>query len=610
MREKSQAGARPPCSGRWAEPDRIGSSVSDASCDDAVVRMSSRRRVLVYAAAAMITMYGALLRLDAFVGKYGTLDRPAWARVMTHDVAPFARAIRPARVQWTREKNPYVGGDPIGYLNFGREMTTFYQPHFREPVFLAAVRVSSWLLDGQDAAVSLASAAGSILMIAATFLLGCAIAGQGGGLAAALVVAIEYDVIAWSVDGWRDDVFSAFVVLSAWTLLRLRDDPSFRNGVAAGLVCGLTCLTRITALSFIVPVLLWIAIADRRERVRERLESSAVAAVLAAAVVAPFLISCAIATGDPFLAIDQHTIYYRAAEGQNLKQPASAGGYVLHKFKAHPVATTDVAVTGLVVRPFAIKWNGFRVWSPWIGASLFWLSLAGLGACAFSPEGRVLLLLIATSLLPYAFTWNIGGGGEWRFTMHAYPLYIVSAFYAVALTPRLARREAWPSFARRATAIALVAIAAIAVYVALPWFVVREALTLGESVSVEAGPRDRVFFRSGWSAPESGGNLTTRTSRAFRPVVHFPLPATADYDIVLRIDPVEAQPASSAMVLFNGQIAGGFGFVASPERIGSYRLTLPRAWQKTGDNELAFAMTGAGGVRLWLVRLIPMQPPS
>jgi len=271
--------------------------------------MSTRRRVLVYAAATLITVYGGLLRLDAFVGKYGTLDHPAWARVMTHPIAVVARAIRPARVQWTREKTPYVGGDPIGYLNFGREMTTFYQPHFREPVFLAATRISLWMLDGQDAAVSLASATGSVLLIVATFLVGSEIAGPAAGLAAALIVAIEYDLIAWSVDGWRDDLFSAFVAFSAWTLVRLRNRPSFGNAVAAGLVCGLTCLTRITALTFVVPALLWLAASGGRQALRARLESIAVAAVLAGVVLAPFMISCAIATGDPLLAIDQHTIY-------------------------------------------------------------------------------------------------------------------------------------------------------------------------------------------------------------------------------------------------------------------------------------------------------------
>jgi hypothetical protein len=577
---------------------------------DAEVIMTRNRRIAVYAAAVAITLYGALLRLDAFVGKYGTLDHPAWARVMTRDVAPVARAIRPTRVQWIKEKTPYVGGDPIGYLKFGREMATFYQPHFREPVFLAAVHTASWMLDGQDAAVSLASAAGSILVIVATFLLGRAIAGPGAGLGAALIVAVEYELIAWSVDGWRDDVFSAFVVLSTWTLVRLLDRASFGNAVAAGLVCGLTCLTRITALSFIVPAVVWIAVANGREGLRERLESTAVAAVLAAAVLAPFLMSNAIATGDPFLAIDQHTIYYRAAEGQNLKEPTSAGAYVLRKLRAHPVATADVAATGLFVRPFAIKWSGFAVWSPWLGATLCWLALVGLAACVFSPRGRLVLLVIAASLVPYAFTWNVADGGEWRFTMHVYPLFVVAAVYAIALTPRLADRQAWPSLARRSIAIAVGSAAAAAIYIALPWFVVREALSLNESVSVAAGDRDRVFFRAGWSPPHSEGTLTTRTSGASRAAVHFPLPANDDYDVVLRVDPVDAAPVSSAMVLYNGQIAGGFGFVTTPERIGAYRITLPRVWQKAGDNELTIATNGAAGVRLWQIRIIPLNPPS
>ena len=47
-------------------------------------------------AALLITLYGGLLRLDAFTGKYGTLDRPGWARFMTHDVAPLARELRPS----------------------------------------------------------------------------------------------------------------------------------------------------------------------------------------------------------------------------------------------------------------------------------------------------------------------------------------------------------------------------------------------------------------------------------------------------------------------------------------------------------------------------------
>ena len=45
--------------------------------------------------ALLITMYGALLRLDAFTGKYGTLEHPAWARVATHQLAGVASHLRP-----------------------------------------------------------------------------------------------------------------------------------------------------------------------------------------------------------------------------------------------------------------------------------------------------------------------------------------------------------------------------------------------------------------------------------------------------------------------------------------------------------------------------------
>ncbi len=114
-----------------------------------------RGAAVSHALAIAITLYGGLLRLDAFVGKYGTLDRPAWARIATRDVAPLVPAMRPSSVVWQRWPIPYVGGDPITYIEYGRAMTTFYQPHVREPVFLALTRAGLWALDDQDFGVSL-----------------------------------------------------------------------------------------------------------------------------------------------------------------------------------------------------------------------------------------------------------------------------------------------------------------------------------------------------------------------------------------------------------------------------------------------------------------------
>jgi hypothetical protein len=571
--------------------------------------MRSKGRVGVYALATAITLYGALLRLDAYVGGYGPLDRPAWARVLTRDVAVVARGVRPKRVVWVRAATPYVGGDPISYLKFAREMTSFYQPHVREPMFLAATRMSLWALDGQDAAVSLASAAGSVMLIVAAFLLGAELVAPWAGLAAAVVIAIDYNLIIWSVDGWRDDLFSAFVVLAAWALYRLFERPTFGRSLAAGMICGLVCLTRITALSFVVPALIWVGFAGGGERRRDRLQFSALAAVLAAAVLAPYLISCAIASGDPFEAIDQHTSYYRHAEGLSGTQPTTTGEYLRQKFAAHPIGTIDTGLTGLFVFPFENKWNGLGVWLGSLGTILSWCALAGLAASMFSTKGRFLLLVIGASLLPYAFTWNVGGGGEWRFTMHAYPLYVVAAMYAISLLPQLADLRVLPTFAKRSGAIAAVAAAATAVYATLPWFVVREAVGLGESVSVEAGSQDQAFFRSGWSSPQTEGNVTVRTSREPRAVVHFPLPARGDYDVVLRVDPVDADN-ERALILFNQQFVAQFNLERTAGRVGSYRVTLPRQWQRPGDNAVAIASSPPAGVRLWFLRIIPTGPPS
>ena len=56
---------------------------------------SRRRRWFVPAALALaITAYGALLRLDALVAKYGTVAQPQWARVLTERVAPVGTALR------------------------------------------------------------------------------------------------------------------------------------------------------------------------------------------------------------------------------------------------------------------------------------------------------------------------------------------------------------------------------------------------------------------------------------------------------------------------------------------------------------------------------------
>jgi 4-amino-4-deoxy-L-arabinose transferase-like glycosyltransferase len=574
------------------------------------------------AAALLITLFGALLRLDAFTQRYGTLDRPAWAKFATQDVAAFARHIRPATVHWSRVPQPYVGGDPIAYLKYAREMTSFYQPHVREPVFLATIRASLWTLDGQDAAVSLASVLGSLLAIFATYLLGAALISPVAGLVAAGLMAVEYENITWAVDGWRDDLFTGMFVLTVWAILRFRDRASFGNALLLGATAGAACLTRITSLSFILPGLLWIAMS--RPRVRAVYLGTAI--VIMGAVVAPYLISCAIATGDPFFSINDHTTYYRFAEGVHDDSHLSATDYIRRKIAAHPIAMLDVGSTGLFVRPFERNWSGFDPWLPALGWFLWRAALVGLAIWIFSPRGRLMLLMVVTALVPYAFTWNLGGGGEWRFTMHAYPIYLLAAVQACASAASAIRRRSvpipLPVIARRAAAIAGCGVMAAVAYLSLPWFVAREAVASGEAVTISPGERDRLFYRTGWSAPRTDGNVTARISEADQTTVHFPLTRKRPYDVILRLDPVRPDAQQRLTVLFNRQLLGRLPLSWSPDRVGSYRLSLPVEWVRPGGNEITLvpdAMVAAGsagprfawldpakkvGVRFWYVRVL------
>ena len=52
-----------------------------------------------------------------------------------------------------------------------------------------------------------------------------------------------------------------------------------------------------------------------------------------AMLVAPFLINCAIATGDPFYAINNHTDFYLKREGAADVTPISAVSYSLEQIR-------------------------------------------------------------------------------------------------------------------------------------------------------------------------------------------------------------------------------------------------------------------------------------
>jgi 4-amino-4-deoxy-L-arabinose transferase-like glycosyltransferase len=596
----------------------------------------ARRRWAWRLAVALVVGYAAWLRLVILVERYGPFDHPGWLVTLSRVVEAPKPVMAPASWVWAKSDPPYVGGDPINYLKFARELPSFYSATVREPLFLQAIRFYFALTANQDVAISFASLTFSVLCVFATYLAGSVAISRPVGLAAAFALGIEQEFAAWAPDGWRDETFAAFVLLTAWALLRLRDRRTWPNAVLAGVVCAAACLTRITSISFVVPGLIWVAWPRERGAWRASATYAGGAALVTAVLVAPYLINCYRQTGDALIAINYHTRFYLAAEGTLTDAPPTALRYAAAKFRAHPIGETDTAVRGLVEFPFVTKFRGFYGWLPSLGPVLRWLSAFGLLIWIWQPRGRLLLLILLTSLAPYMITWTLRGGGEWRFTMHAYPFYLLAAFAAVAwlvagvrslIASRQSTLAAWRAQhvgAKGLATAALVAIGCLANFWA-PYFVARESLLAGESTSVAAGDNDGVFFGAGWTDLVHSGMVTSRFANAQRATLRVPFPERRAYHVVLRMDAVpDANGSPQRVRLFiDNRPAGVFDLAWNEERVGALMLDLPASDVSPGRARLDFVADRVAPLgqaeasfpdlpasapvafRLWYVRLTP-----
>lgn len=389
-----------------------------------------------WALVLVVLLFGWAFRFDALQQKYGPMKEPRWVAGAAGLARPLAAPLRARGLVWPHTDfvdHPYDGGDPAAYLTNARQMHSFYDTEYREPLHIAMIKGFLLLLRSSPLAPSFASMMASILAILATFLLGREAFSYPVGLVAATLLAVEAMVIGWGVDGWRDDLLMLMLTLTSYCLLRFIRKPDFRGALLLGMVSGFSLLTRITSLSYLAPAFCWSAWSARAVPWRRRFELLAASGAIAAAWLLPFLISCALKYGDPLWSINFAPGFYRVRAGQSATQGEGAGHYVLGRFVEDPVKTSATVLEGLTSFPLRNKWFGFSYISPYLPRLLLWSCVAGLAVWLASPKGRALLLVTLASLLPYSLTWNIPGGGEWRFTQPVYPLYLVAAcsFYAM-----------------------------------------------------------------------------------------------------------------------------------------------------------------------------------
>jgi hypothetical protein len=410
----------------------------------------------------------------------------------------------------------------------------------------------------------------------------------------------------------------------------------YLEAVVLGVGAGLAILTRIMAVPFLVAGGAWILLV-RRNAWRMHLAAAGLALLTATLTAGPYFVNCWRVYGDPLYTFNVHGAIYSVTEGQ-AEWKGSTASYVGRKIAQRPIEMIHTVFQGLTSYPFTNKWRGLDAWMTGLGEWASLAALAGLVILAVSAPGRLLLIVMVTSLLPFSLTWTVDP--DYRFTVFVYPMLLIAAAVACDAAVRGVRAVLLPGVSRtampwRVTAWRPWAATLIPMLVVL-WFVTRvspslvfaDALRNGQDAMVTAGGRDGAAFLSGWSAVVGQGNVRSRIVLD-EAVLSIRLPDEADYPATLRMDPFPRPPDGgttrlpSVELALNGSPVATIPLRWTPGRVGSYDVVLPRAAVRRGANRLVLrvarlpatpsdlvhpGLTDGAAVALWYLRVHPAAP--
>jgi hypothetical protein len=401
---------------------------------------SARGLRLAPVAAGMLILYGVLLRGDALLVRTRSTEEDAAARTIHQALRPFVpdyEAFDPA----SYTDVPYRA-DAMSYLDRARRLTwsNFYEPHLREPMhpMLAKVFLS---LFGDPVGLLLESLFFSAAVLPLLYLIARQWLGNWLSVALLLPLALNEWLVREAPSGYRESVYALLLVAFAGWLFRPGPRSSVLAAIGAGIMAAALCLTRLSGLSFVLP-LLALAYLERRRSGGGR--HVAIAATLMALLLGPYLWASYRLYGDPFYSVSVHTHYWMKHGGD--ADPPKGVSFVRY-FSEFQEPTELIAghARGLTWLPLRTFYRGLAQF-PLLNGAVIAAGVAGF-ALAFLGGPRFPLVAYLGHLVPFAYIQNFPSGDDPRFVLPAYFFLVLSAGFAISRlrperrAPRRAREE-------------------------------------------------------------------------------------------------------------------------------------------------------------------------
>jgi hypothetical protein len=233
-------------------------------------------------------------------------------------------------------------------------------------------------------------------------------------------------------------------------------------------------------------------------------------------------------------------------------------------------------------------------------------AIVGLVLLLISADGRLLLVVLFSALIPFAVIWQAPAASQWRLTVFTYPFYLIAACQALRTGCRLASRDVRRRLSEslgherwRWVIGAMVTAGVLAISLFLPrwwqYLLVREAAFADGAFSVVAGPADARFFGDGWYAPVVAGNVRGRYSHGSRATVFLPVFERRDKRLTFRMQAcsAEPEPTREVRVSINGTEVSALHVVWNPRRAESYDVAVPQALLREGWNTVDLLADGS-----------------